>query len=244
TLTTTPTAKDVRKPALAYENVPLGQESEEDPPLPSLDKFHFAIICALPKEYDAVIQSVEYQWPTTIPFDPNDENIYTLAKMGGHKVVIALQPKVGPGQSQTITEALKRKFTKVILFLVVGICGAVPIPQNPENVHSRIFLGDVVISKTIAQYLDQGQIKPGGVASGHIIMRSGEFRDMVSREQNILAFEMEGAGVQIGSSSCLIIKAACDYADSHKKKDFQEYAAGVAASAAKAVLQTYPTDAE
>ncbi|CAH0026192.1 unnamed protein product [Clonostachys rhizophaga] len=55
---------------------------------------------------------------------------------------------------------------------------------------------------------------------------------------------MQGAGVQIGSSSCLVIKAACDYADSHKKKDFQEYAAGVAASAAKAVLQWYSPETE
>jgi len=35
---------------------------------------------------------------------------------------------------------------------------------------------------------------------------------------------------------CIVIRGICDYADSHKNKDWQEYAAAVAAAFAKEVL--------
>ncbi|KAI1013599.1 hypothetical protein LB504_013194 [Fusarium proliferatum] len=46
---------------------------------------------------------------------------------------------------------------------------------------------------------------------------------------------MEGAGVW-DSFPCIVIKGACDYADSHKDKDWQRYAAATAAACAKAFL--------
>ncbi|KAJ4414026.1 hypothetical protein N0V85_003328 [Neurospora sp. IMI 360204] len=49
---------------------------------------------------------------------------------------------------------------------------------------------------------------------------------------------MEGAGVW-EQLPCLVIKGVCDYADSHKGKGWQYYAAATAASVAKAVLDEY-----
>ncbi|OAQ59479.1 hypothetical protein VFPPC_10536 [Pochonia chlamydosporia 170] len=53
---------------------------------------------------------------------------------------------------------------------------------------------------------------------------------------------MEGAGVWDELPSCMIIKGVCDYADSHKSKGWQRYAAATAASTAKALLGKYFTN--
>ncbi|KAJ6036861.1 Pfs NB-ARC and TPR domain protein [Penicillium herquei] len=66
-------------------------------------------------------------------------------------------------------------------------------------------------------------------------MKSGEDRDRLMRLEGVVGFEMEGAGVW-DNIPCVIIKGVCGYADSHKSKDWQSYAAGVGASAAKVFL--------
>ena len=38
---------------------------------------------------------------------------------------------------------------------------------------------------------------------------------------------------------CIVIKGVCDYADSHKNKGWQNYAAATAASVMKAVMERY-----
>ncbi|KAG9836642.1 purine and uridine phosphorylase, partial [Aureobasidium melanogenum] len=75
----------------------------------------------------------------------------------------------------------------------------------------------------------------GTIGSANMVMKSGEHRDAVARENNIIAFEMEGSGVW-DNLPCIVIKGVCDYADSHKNKKWQDYAAATAASAAKAFL--------
>ncbi|KAK2669578.1 Nucleoside phosphorylase domain [Fusarium oxysporum f. sp. vasinfectum] len=75
----------------------------------------------------------------------------------------------------------------------------------------------------------------GLMASGDAVMKSGEDRDRIAIAEGIIAFEMEGAGVW-DSFPCIIIKGGCDYADSHKSKVWQRYAAATAAACAKAFL--------
>jgi nucleoside phosphorylase len=69
-------------------------------------------------------------------------------------------------------------------------------------------------------------------------MKSGEDRNGIARENNIIAFEMEGAGIW-DEVPCIIIKGVCDYADCHKNKKWQDFAAGTAAAAMKALLERY-----
>ncbi|KAK2601556.1 hypothetical protein QQS21_004874 [Conoideocrella luteorostrata] len=75
----------------------------------------------------------------------------------------------------------------------------------------------------------------GAIASGDIVMRSGEDRDEIAQTEGIIAFEMEGAGIK-AEIPCLIVKGVSDYADSHKEKMWQDFAAAAAAAAAKALL--------
>ncbi|CEJ60298.1 hypothetical protein PMG11_08877 [Penicillium brasilianum] len=80
----------------------------------------------------------------------------------------------------------------------------------------------------------------GLVGSGDTVMKSGQHRDETAIQHNLIAFEMEASGVW-ELLPCLVIKGVCDYADSHKNKDWQHYAAATAASCMKAVLEDCPT---
>jgi nucleoside phosphorylase len=80
----------------------------------------------------------------------------------------------------------------------------------------------------------------GIIASGNQVMRSAAERDKVSAELGgVLCFEMEAAGL-MNSFPCLVIRGICDYADSHKNKRWQPYAAATAAACAKEVLSVIP----
>ncbi|KAF5638791.1 kinesin [Fusarium tjaetaba] len=78
----------------------------------------------------------------------------------------------------------------------------------------------------------------GTVASGDKVMKSGKERDKIAKEEGIIAFEMEGAGIW-DHFPCLVIKGICDYADCHKSKKWQYYAAATAAAQMKAVLDEW-----
>ncbi|KAL4786131.1 nucleoside phosphorylase domain-containing protein [Aspergillus varians] len=76
----------------------------------------------------------------------------------------------------------------------------------------------------------------GPVASADTVMKSGHHRDEIAKTEKVIGFEMEGAGVW-DHVPCIIIKGVCDYADSHKSKLWQTYAAATGASVAKAFLE-------
>lgn len=79
----------------------------------------------------------------------------------------------------------------------------------------------------------------GTIASGDTVMKSGQDRDEIVGRENVIAFEMEGAGVWDHFPGCIVIKGVCDYADSHKQKGWQNYAAATSASCMKAFLHAW-----
>jgi nucleoside phosphorylase len=80
----------------------------------------------------------------------------------------------------------------------------------------------------------------GTIASGNQVIRDGITRDRLSSELgSVLCFEMEAAGL-MNSFPCLVIRGICDYADSHKNKMWQHYAAATAAACATEVLSVMP----
>ncbi|KAK5046531.1 hypothetical protein LTR84_008334 [Exophiala bonariae] len=78
----------------------------------------------------------------------------------------------------------------------------------------------------------------GLFATGNVVMKSGEDRDEIAATENVIAFEMEGSGVW-ETFPCIIIKGVCDYADSHKSKSWQAFAAAIAAACTKELLQSW-----
>jgi nucleoside phosphorylase len=80
------------------------------------------------------------------------------------------------------------------------------------------------------------QVHYGLIGSANQVMRDGLLRDNLAKNHgDILCFEMEAAGL-MNQVPCLVIRGICDYADSHKNKDWQKYAAFTAAGYARLLL--------
>jgi nucleoside phosphorylase len=67
------------------------------------------------------------------------------------------------------------------------------------------------------------------------VIKHGNTRDKIAKEEGVICFEMEAAGL-MDNFRCLVIRGICDYADSHKNKVWQPYAAATAAAFARALL--------
>lgn len=312
------------------------------------DDFEVAIFCALPLEADAVSALFDTHLDdegggTRLEKLPGDRNAYSAGVMGPDKVILVHMPGMGKVSAAIAAATCRLTFPNIKLALVVGICGAVPLTPNGDE----IILGDVVISEALVQY-DIGRRMPGRflrkdtlleslgrpnvelrgilarlrgvrtsemlsreiaeymevlrhwpklgaiypgcnedrlfaseyshqmdnkpceeagcdgnivprqrlqqqskdgqshqpmthiglVASGDSVMKSGEDRDAVAKEEGIIAFEMEGAGIW-DTYPCVVIKGVCDYADSHKSKVWQRYAAATAAACMKSFLSLW-----
>lgn len=79
------------------------------------------------------------------------------------------------------------------------------------------------------------------IASGNHVTRDGRTRDKVSQGLGgILCFEMEAADL-MNSFPCLVIRGICDYAETHKNKNWQPYTAATAAAYGKVLLSVIPT---
>ena len=86
---------------------------------------------------------------------------------------------------------------------------------------------------------DNPVIHYGLIASANQLMKDALIRDKFAKEMDILCFEMEAAGL-MNQFPCLVIRGICDYSDTHKNKEWQGYAAMVAAAYAKDLLYRIP----
>lgn len=85
------------------------------------------------------------------------------------------------------------------------------------------------------EYDDNPAIHYGLIASVNQIIRNATMRDEVAAQKDILCIEMKAAGM-MNHFPCLVIRGVSDYADSHKNKDWQWYAAMVSAAYTKDIL--------
>ncbi|KAJ5134838.1 hypothetical protein N7526_006203 [Penicillium atrosanguineum] len=81
----------------------------------------------------------------------------------------------------------------------------------------------------------------GLIASANQVVKDGRRRDQLAKDLEVYCVEMEAAGL-MNDFPCLVIRGICDYADSHKNKEWQGYAAAVAAAYAKELLLVVPID--
>lgn len=78
----------------------------------------------------------------------------------------------------------------------------------------------------------------GNIASGNTVMKNAQDRDRIARRDDIIAYEMEAAGIM--DYRALVIRGVCDYADSHKNDEWHNFAAVAAAAYAKTLLHAMP----
>lgn len=78
----------------------------------------------------------------------------------------------------------------------------------------------------------------GNIASSDCVLNDGLTRDGYSQSfGRVLCFETEAVGL-IRSFPCVVVRGICDYADSHRNKWWQPYAAATASACAKELLLT------
>lgn len=102
--------------------------------------------------------------------------------------------------------------------------------NNPESLVDRAERGEEE---------DDPAIHYGLIASGNKLMMNACIRDKLAAEKGVLCFEMEAAGL-MNHFPCLVIRGICDYSDSHKNKEWQGFAAMMAAAYAKDLLRQIP----
>ncbi|RYC89265.1 hypothetical protein BFJ63_vAg7867 [Fusarium oxysporum f. sp. narcissi] len=84
----------------------------------------------------------------------------------------------------------------------------------------------------------------GLIASSNQLMKDALLRDKLASKHGILCFEMEAAGL-MNHFQCVVIRGICDYSDSHKNDEWQEYAAMAAAAYTKdLLLQVTPSSVQ
>jgi len=310
--------------------------SEMGRPLSHKD-YTVACICPMGVELapvEAMLDEIHDSLPTG-----RDYNAYTMGKIGGHNVVVAVMPEIGNSAAASVATQLLNDFPSIRFGLLVGIGGGVPGNGNEDGIR----LGDVVVSQPtdtfggVVQYdlgkrlangrfertgqlnkpppvlsatvrklqgrhfregsqipglllemmqryprmqatytfpgIDQDQlyltsyahqsgttcdhcdpdqtkcrpVRPdkeprihyGTIGSANLVVKDPAVRDELKRDMNILCVEMEAAGL-MNDFPCLVIRGICDYADSHKNKQWQPYAAAVAAGYMKELLSTIP----
>jgi len=86
---------------------------------------------------------------------------------------------------------------------------------------------------------DNPAIHYGLIASADRLMRDATVREIVAKEEEVLCFEMEAAGL-MNHFRCVVIRGICNYSDTHKNDIWQGYAAATAAAYAKELLCVIP----
>lgn len=126
--------------------------------------------------------------------------------------------------------------TKCICFEDTSSHASVCDEAMQKDCESLGCAGNVVDRRRCGVEATKPLIHIGPIASASTVMKSGKHRDRIAEKEGVIGFEMEGAGVW-DNGPCIIIKGVCDYADSHKNKLWQNYAAATAASCTKSFLE-------
>ncbi|KAF4779977.1 hypothetical protein HER10_EVM0008301 [Colletotrichum scovillei] len=112
--------------------------------------------------------------------------------------------------------------------------------DHPESVASCDDCDETKRMPRRARSDNDPAIHYGAIASGNQVMKNATERDIAARTLDVVCFEMEAAGI-MDILPCLPIRGICDYADSHKNKAWQRYAAAVAAAYARELLSVLPS---
>jgi len=99
-------------------------------------------ICAISMEYVAAQAFLNEKHDRAEYVSPNDNNVYTLGRVGKHKVVIAVLPdgEYGIAAAASVARDMLHSFPNVRIGLMIGIGGGAPSRKHD------IRLGDIVVS--------------------------------------------------------------------------------------------------
>ncbi|RTE69030.1 hypothetical protein BHE90_016591 [Fusarium euwallaceae] len=115
-------------------------------------------------------------------------------------------------------------------------CSAIPGREDEEEGEENCRFCDK--TQVVRRKPRDMRVHYGLIVSGNQVIKDATLRDRLTKDLggHVLCVEMEAAGL-MNNFPCIAIRGICDYADSHKNKDWQEHAAATAAAFAKELLQ-------
>jgi nucleoside phosphorylase len=110
--------------------------------MPNPKDYTVGWICAIVTEYVAAQACLDAKHEGPEYVSSNDNNDYTLGKVGKHNVVIAVLPEgeYGISSAASVARDMLHSFPNIRIGLMVGIGGGAPSPKHD------IRLGDIVVS--------------------------------------------------------------------------------------------------
>lgn len=114
-------------------------------------------------------------------------------------------------------------------------------PGQAKDILFEVHQGGVeqVVARERRSDMRRTRVWYGPIGSGEKLMKDSTKRNELRDRYNIIGLEMEAAGtmnrIPVG-----VIRGVCDYGDEHKNKEWQPYAAAMAAAYAKAILLEIP----
>lgn len=115
---------------------------------------------------------------------------------------------------------------------------------DPGQDHDKLYLAqddgtEKLVERMPRPVTKRTRVWYGPIGSGDKLLKNAQKRNELRDKYGIIGLEMEAAGtmnrIPVG-----VIRGVCDYGDTHKNKDWQPYAAAMAAAYAKAVLRQIP----
>jgi nucleoside phosphorylase len=91
------------------------------------------------------------------------------------------------------------------------------------------------VERPVRQPSERTKVWYGSIGSGDKLIKNAQKRDKLRDEFNLIGLEMEAAGT-MDTIAVGVIRGVCDYGDDKKNKEWQPYAAAMAAAYAKAIL--------
>ncbi|KAF9768911.1 hypothetical protein IL306_013734 [Fusarium sp. DS 682] len=186
---------------------------------PSL--YHVAWIAPLEIEAQAALHMLDTKHRRKFPVGRGDDYIFHAGTMSGHNIIIATLPAgqhYGTGSAAALAGQERDILYEVFSY---GLQKEMQRERRPEDQRTRIWYGPI--------------------GSGDKLMRNAYRRNELRDKFNIIGLEMEAAGtmnhIPVG-----VIRGVCDYGDEHKSKEWQPYAAAMAAAYGKALLSEILTN--
>ncbi|KFX88591.1 hypothetical protein O988_08963 [Pseudogymnoascus sp. VKM F-3808] len=153
--------------------------------------------------------------------------LISLHQIRGHRIQLYLSEMIERYPNLSPQFTLQKTYSDIL--------------YEPEPKDTEAFDDWVEVKRPPRQPLESIKIHYGLIASGNQLIKSGRLRDQISASLgSVLCFEMEAAGL-MNELPCVAIRGISDYADAHKHKVWQEYAAAVAAAYAKELIIALPT---
>jgi nucleoside phosphorylase len=129
----------------------------------------------------------------------------------------------------------EKRDTEVILGYYRNIAETAKIFPDPGQENDLLYNGDEPVPRQRRPDAERTRVWYGPIGSGDQLLKSSQVRDEIRAKHDVIGLEMEAAGV-LNEIPVGNIRGVCDYGDERKNKDWQPYAAAMAAAFAKAVL--------